>query len=167
MADLRKQIDMSEPIDTAAPGEPARACIRCEIVKPASAFHRAGPGRRRKVCAACRPSTRVRSLEKRNSLEESPALKRARRLWTDYAMTLDQYDEMLSAQGGKCALCGEPPAEGIWLHVDHCHDSGVVRALLCGVCNRRLGLYEALHERAVRYLTTYGNGNPVLDSTTV
>ncbi|MEU3161799.1 endonuclease VII domain-containing protein [Streptomyces griseoincarnatus] len=147
---------MSEPIALPSPEEPARACTRCEIVKPASAFHRAGPGRRRKVCAACRPSTRDRSTE------ESAHAKRIRKLRNDYKITLEQYEHMLAVQEGKCAIChGGPGVEGK-LHIDHCHKSGVVRALLCGPCNRALGVYESVAERAAPYLVRYGKGNPLL-----
>lgn len=69
---------------------------------------------------------------------------------------------MRNAQGGKCLLCNEPPPEGTNLYVDHCHESGVVRALLCNPCNLRLGVYEAFRERAARYLANYGDGNPLL-----
>lgn len=47
---------------------------------------------------------------------------------------------MFAAQGGRCAICGDPPPEGRHLHVDHDHDAGDVRALLCGRCNTMLGL---------------------------
>lgn len=54
-----------------------------------------------------------------------------------YGLTPSQYDEMREAQGDRCAMCGDvlegaPP-------VDHCHDSGLVRELLCHRCNRALG----------------------------
>jgi hypothetical protein len=50
---------------------------------------------------------------------------------------------MLTAQDSKCAICGGGPAGGIKaaarLHVDHDHDTGKVRALLCNGCNRGIG----------------------------
>lgn len=55
-----------------------------------------------------------------------------------YGLTLDQWDEMVLAQEGRCAIC-ELPAE---LVVDHCHDSKKVRALLCGTCNSGLGHFK-------------------------
>lgn len=61
----------------------------------------------------------------------------AHRLRT-YGLTPSQYRRMLEVQNYACAVCGsEEP-----LQVDHDHDSGAVRALLCGACNRALGLLK-------------------------
>lgn len=60
-----------------------------------------------------------------------------------YGLTPEQYTEMLESQNGVCAICGDPPAGGNTsmsrLHVDHDHDTGKNRALLCGRCNTGLG----------------------------
>lgn len=68
---------------------------------------------------------------------------RDRQLRFHYGMTHAEYGMRLEAQGGVCASCGSlPPAEGRKKHlaVDHCHDSGTVRGLLCNNCNIALGL---------------------------
>lgn len=72
-----------------------------------------------------------------------------------YGITLEQWDRMLIRQGGLCAICEKPTPD---LHVDHCHDSGNVRALLCHKCNRGLGLFEDdadLLRAAARYLVKH------------
>ena len=60
-----------------------------------------------------------------------------------YGLTLEQYDALLASQGGCCAICEnpKPEAEKSW-HVDHDHQSGKVRGLLCGACNRGLGHFK-------------------------
>jgi len=63
---------------------------------------------------------------------------------------------MLGHQRGVCAICGRAgsPERGI-LDVDHCHDTGVVRGLLCTLCNRGLGQFKddlGLVEKAAAYL---------------
>jgi hypothetical protein len=57
-----------------------------------------------------------------------------------YGISVERYDAMLAVQDGKCALCGrEGNVGGKRLAVDHCHDSGRVRGLLCNPCNTMLG----------------------------
>lgn len=65
-----------------------------------------------------------------------------------YGLLLEDYEDLLHRQGGVCALCKEPPARGKSLCIDHCHDSGRVRGLLCNRCNSLLGGYEALADNA-------------------
>lgn len=62
---------------------------------------------------------------------------------------------MQLAQGGKCAICGNPPPEGKKLNIDHNHYTMVVRELLCGTCNTGLGMFKdsfELLEKAAVYL---------------
>jgi hypothetical protein len=59
-----------------------------------------------------------------------------------YGMTIEDYDRMLEAQGGGCAICGRPPREDISLHVDHDHETGRIRGLLCFPCNNTLGDFK-------------------------
>jgi hypothetical protein len=76
-----------------------------------------------------------------------------------YGITLAEYNKMFEDQGGRCAICGSPDeVEGRRLAIDHCHDSGRVRGLLCGKCNRGLGLFydnKQLLENAISYLSTH------------
>jgi len=70
-----------------------------------------------------------------------------------YGLAPDEYDMMLTTQRGLCAICEETPPPAMagrnrkivtTLHVDHCHTSNKVRALLCQNCNVAIG---ALRER--------------------
>jgi hypothetical protein len=65
---------------------------------------------------------------------------RAEALKSHYGITLEQYDALLEEQGGVCAICGERPEKH--LCVDHCHETGTVRGLLCKRCNFGLGYYK-------------------------
>ncbi len=71
-------------------------------------------------------------------------------------MTLDEYNRMLTAQGGVCAICGVKTARKGWrLAVDHCHATGRVRGLLCHRCNSAIGMMREsaeLMRRAADYL---------------
>lgn len=62
-----------------------------------------------------------------------------------YGMTGEEYGEMLAAQHGLCAICNKPETAMFndapkAMHVDHCHATNQIRALLCGACNGMLGL---------------------------
>ncbi len=70
-----------------------------------------------------------------------------------YNMTLEQHTSMLERQNNLCALCDKPPNGKRPLVVDHCHDTGKVRGLLCYGCNRLMVLLDSpkLLEKAVKY----------------
>ena len=73
-----------------------------------------------------------------------------------FSLTVEEYDAILEAQDGVCALCECPPTPGISLHVDHDHGTGAIRGLLCVRCNNALGLFREdpdLLKRAARYVT--------------
>lgn len=54
--------------------------------------------------------------------------------------TYDIYDRMFKDQGGVCAICKE--SDGVRLHMDHDHKTLVIRGLLCGKCNRGIGMFN-------------------------
>lgn len=64
-----------------------------------------------------------------------------RALLFKYGITIDDYYDMLEAQGGCCPGClGQTPgAYKQFFSLDHCHTSGDIRGLLCDPCNRILG----------------------------
>src|ERR1700722_2469042 len=57
----------------------------------------------------------------------------------NYGIDSAVYAIQLAAQGGVCAICKSPPVEGMRLGVDHDHDTGALRGLLCNSCNRGIG----------------------------
>lgn len=59
-----------------------------------------------------------------------------------FGISVDDYDEMLLKQHGVCAICGGYCASGRRLAVDHCHETGRVRGLLCARCNIGLGFFD-------------------------
>lgn len=67
---------------------------------------------------------------------------RKKSLKVKYGITVERYEFMLQAQGGVCKICNKKCRSGNRLAVDHCHETGRVRGLLCGVCNTRLGIIE-------------------------
>lgn len=134
-----------------------KRCPRCTKNKDRSEFglHRARPDGLRTYCRGCE---RDRGREKyhadpaahlersRRSRERNPRRIRDRNLRHAFGITLEQYEAMEAAQGGVCAICGEPESHRIRgkviaLAVDHDHDTGAVRQLLCVGCNTGLGKF--------------------------
>lgn len=62
-------------------------------------------------------------------------------LWRKYGITAEQYDAMLISQDHRCKIC-RTEANGRMWHVDHDHESGRVRGVLCDNCNRGLGHFN-------------------------
>ena len=75
-------------------------------------------------------------------------------------MTLEDYDRLLAEQEGVCAVCQGPHVgSGGRFHVDHDHETGVVRGLLCGPCNTGLGQFKdssLVLSQAMNYLRKFG-----------
>ncbi|HXR74005.1 endonuclease VII domain-containing protein [Actinocrinis sp.] len=86
-----------------------------------------------------------------------------------FGITLEDYNRLLEAQDGVCAICGKPPTvysapggrrrQGRQVRprlvVDHDHETGKVRGLLCVLCNRGIGLLQDspdIIRRALTYL---------------
>jgi hypothetical protein len=61
------------------------------------------------------------------------------KLSRDYGVTLESYEAMLASQAGVCAVCKDINPSGKRLAVDHHHESGKVRGLLCSRCNTMIG----------------------------
>ena len=72
-----------------------------------------------------------------------------------YGIGVNDYEQMLVAQQGGCAICGDPAPDEGNLHVDHDHVSGRVRGLLCVSCNNALGAFREsldIFQAAANYL---------------
>lgn len=73
-----------------------------------------------------------------------------------FDMTLQKYDDLLKSQNNSCAICGTHQSVlKTRLAVDHCHLTNKIRGLLCGPCNRALGIMKdsiILLENAIDYL---------------
>lgn len=79
---------------------------------------------------------------------------RAWKLLNRYGITVEEYAEMLAGQGGHCAICPRTPEEnGKLLSVDHDHETGEVRGLLCQPCNLALGHLEDHLYSVLEYLS--------------
>lgn len=131
-----------------------KACNRCREVKSLDEFypHTKTRDRRTTICKQCR--------------RENDAVA-VRNNWAKYGLSREKYDAMVATSGGVCSICHGPEPRlrknGLpkSLSVDHCHDTGEVRGLLCSRCNTALGYFNhdaALLASAAAYLLNPGGG---------
>ena len=111
-------------------GQEQKKCYRCQEDKPLEAFakNKAKPDGLQERCKDCCKSHYHNSGYTKRQRELS--------LKKKYGMSLLDYDLMVDEQGGQCAICGAKEK----LYVDHNHDTGKIRGLLCNTCNRAIGL---------------------------
>ena len=103
-----------------------------------AAWRAANPERAQATTQAWRVANRERDSARKAQYRRDNADKlRNTDLLRMYGITIDEYDAMLAAQGGVCAICERTPTTRR-LHVDHDHANLLVRGLLCDACNRRV-----------------------------
>lgn len=151
-----------------------RTCSKCKVLKPIEDYHRRPdrPGGRQYRCKDCerlyqkseqgklRSKARTKRFLDKMRLENRAEYDRRAResnLKRKYGISDGQYREMLSAQNGQCAICGtlDPKGRNGQFHIDHDHDTGKIRALLCNLCNHGLGAFRdktELLSKAIDYL---------------
>ncbi len=144
-----------------------KQCRVCGELKPLTDFYKM-PGMRdghRNDCKACNLAARaakyaddpapyiarVKKWQQENAgrlnayrreyraRPERKARERETYLLRKYGITAEDYDRRLEEQGGVCAICKEARPEERTLHVDHDHDTGKIRGLLCFRCNNAIG----------------------------
>ncbi|WP_449481293.1 endonuclease VII domain-containing protein [Streptomyces avidinii] len=116
-----------------------KLCRTCGEVKPHSEWYRrrSAPDGFVTRCKACRkPGDRAGHLKRK------------------YGITEAERDQMIADQGGLCCICLRAPAA----QVDHCHETGKVRGVLCFNCNVGIGLLEEDPVRILR-AAEYVEGN--------
>lgn len=160
--------------------EATRVCSSCQAEKPLttdnffSSKRRSGFGGACKICTTARRvacEQRIKAadpaeLARRRSIyrlrhkarhpERIKAAQRAADLRRGYGITPEQYDELLSKQAGLCKICGSQVARR--LVVDHNHETGQVRGLLCSNCNVAIGLFGENVERMLAAIEYVRNG---------
>lgn len=116
-------------------------CKHCREEKPLEDFYRReANGNYGSLCKACvGVQTKLRRLAK-------PTARRDADYRHKYGITYQDYAERVMAQGGCCAVCEQPSI----LVVDHDHETGLVRGLLCSPCNIAIGHFKNSPERMER-----------------
>lgn len=124
---------------------PTKFCPKCERDLPRDAFQLRKNGHSYSYCVPCHRAYNAEKSKRywdRTPEHRERAKEHNRRatLKRSYGISPEHYDDLLKKQGGVCAICGGGPKHPRkYLDVDHCHDSGEIRALLCGTCNTGIG----------------------------
>jgi hypothetical protein len=163
-----------------------KRCKKCGELKPFADFHRANGTRDglRGECKSCHNAAKrewyarnrdavkekvrlwqqdnpERHNANRRRRRQDPVRKRRERdghLRRTFGITIDEYEAMFDAQGGRCGICRREPHPTISLHVDHDHERGHLRGLICFDCNAGLGKFRdrrRLLAAALRYLDAH------------
>ena len=121
-----------------------KRCLICKEEKSKEEFRSQG----KYLSSYCRPCNnekqrqyRAENREKSNNyskLYKHTDKCRDKMLKKTYGISLEDYNNLLKSQNNCCTICKS--RDNIRLSVDHCHKTGKVRGLLCGRCNRVIGL---------------------------
>lgn len=139
---------------------PGRTCKKCKVTKALEDFpvHRTFRNDRKTAtlyigrsgtCSICRDERAAEYYDREKEKGAWVLSSRAKGLMRRYGITEDEYAEMLEAQDGKCAICGNTQGrihsltgEPRHLAVDHDHETEIRRGLLCDNCNQGIGLFK-------------------------
>lgn len=141
---------------------PGKVCTKCKTFKPIEQYtmrrDRGKPAKRHTWCRECKSKNTAQWYAKGNNKDRSRA--------TRYKIPRHELAEMRMRQNGKCACCGgtEMPinprtGKKYDLAIDHDHETGIVRELLCPNCNNGLGCFKDSVEKlqlAISYLQRHG-----------
>lgn len=150
-----------------------KVCNGCREWKHASEYHRRrnrrdgkALGSRCKACVRIQNDNEVYRLRDRARYARNRESVLAQQREKKYGVSPDEYDDMITVQGGVCAVCQQPESarnrrgEIRQLAVDHDHATGRVRGLLCALCNAGIGCFADDTDRlaaAVAYLMESGD----------
>jgi hypothetical protein len=120
-------------------------CTKCGELKPLESFTKRAerPKGHHSWCKKCVNLDRKKAYRERN-----PEAVKDQKLKATFGINLEDYNNMLLAQGNVCAICKKEESvisvngSTKALAVDHCHTTGKVRGLLCQKCNQAIGLFN-------------------------
>lgn len=139
-----------------------KTCTVCKQNLSYDYYHRSkqtkdGYGYRCKDC-----DKKARLKYQTENKERFKEINRNKLLKNRYGISLDEYNTMLEQQNYSCKICGSKdsssPHGSANFAVDHCHETGSVRGLLCNQCNRGLGLFKDSTElllKSINYLKEF------------
>tara|TARA_Y100000310_G_scaffold109018_1_gene107406 strand:- start:13609 stop:14241 length:633 start_codon:yes stop_codon:yes gene_type:complete len=145
-----------------------KMCGQCNEYKSLDNFYiRSGKTTYRSTCKQCQENKRKANYSYEKYMESLPKQRITNRKYhiKKYGLTWEDYQKLHEQQNYLCAICKNPETRAnkntvFKLVVDHCHDSGEVRGLLCSRCNTGLGHFKdnvSNLTSAIEYLKEYTN----------
>ena len=138
-----------------------KRCTRCGDEKWDSHFGTSSTRGRTYLRSICKTCGYAAHLKRRAKMSPEALSARDRKCFLKhkYGITVEQYDALVHLQSGCCAICFRDCRDDhSGLVVDHNHDTGAVRALLCSGCNTGIGCLKESTEimiSAMKYLRTH------------
>lgn len=127
-------------------------CARCKITKSVDKFNKYMLKIRCAYCIDCRRTSTAKNRARPEAkqkhkdwyIQKYEPTAENNRLQKLYGISLDEYEEMLEKQNYLCAICHQPEQKKrkgrpYRLGIDHCHETGTIRGLLCWRCNCAFG----------------------------
>ena len=138
-------------------------CNGCKINLPVTLFgHFHDKMGRRYLQPRC---VKCHNEQKQRWYQRNPEAARSAQLTKYYGIDSDEYERLLTEQGGRCKICNsDKPGRKTnkFFSVDHNHTTGKVRGLLCSKCNSAIGLMQdssAILRKAAEYLDQHNEGD--------
>lgn len=133
-----------------------KVCKKCEIEKPLDAFRTHKKNGKEFKAGTCKQCNAAKDIARRKenwdsylaySRERNKTAKgmmhNRRNTWKRNGIDPDKAEAYFLAHHGQCDLCGkDTESNGKALAVDHCHETGEIRGMLCSNCNRGIGLLK-------------------------
>ena len=138
-------------------GEELKRCYMCQQWLPLGQYYKDKTKWDDLCCGCCSCMGEYRETHKNE--------KRELHLKHDFGLSLEDYSRVFTSQGGVCAICGSSP-NGMALAVDHNHETGEVRGLLCSNCNVAIGLMKddpGLLQKAIDYVRMYSGTEVIVE----
>ncbi len=137
-------------------------CCGCKKELEIDKFTENSKNKRHPYCSECRSKVNYKSKIRNRSTYDKYKLRASEAsrkcyLKKQYNLTIAQFNQMLIKQNYECAICNDIPKI---LHIDHNHETGKIRELLCGKCNRGIGFLKdspILLKKAIDYLNRHSN----------
>ena len=155
-----------------------KTCSKCKVSLPVSEFYKARINKNGSICyqgrcKKCANTAALLSVQNMTPEKRKARYKKNRdtlgkdyfknyKLTYQYGINLDIFNEMYKEQNGQCYICFKA-FSGKEVKVDHNHETGKVRKLLCHNCNTSLGLLNEnpdLFYRCANYLKEHNDSIP-------